>query len=102
MAGSVPSLSERDPFRFAQALNELFQGRSNASGECTLAANATTTTVTASNCGDQSQVILFPKTANAAAALATTYVSAVNNGSFVITHANNAQTDKVFGYVAIG
>lgn len=102
MAGNVPSLSERDPFRIVQAVNELFQGRSNAIGECTLTASATSTVVSAENCGDESQVFLSPKTANAAAALATTYISAVTNGSFTITHANNAQTDRTFGYVAIG
>jgi hypothetical protein len=102
MAGNVPSLSERDPFRFAQAINELFQGRSNAVGSCTLTASATSTTVTAENCGDQSKVFLEPETANAAAARATTYVSSVRNGSFVLTHANNAQTDRRFSYVAIG
>jgi hypothetical protein len=102
MAGSVPSLSERDPFRIVQAINELFQGRSNATGTCTLTANATTTTVSAENCGDESIILLSPKTANAANAVATTYVSNVTNGAFTLTHANNAQTDKVFGYVAIG
>lgn len=104
MAGNVPSLSERDPFRFAQALNELFQGRSNAVGTCTLTANVTTTVVSAENCGDQSQVFLFPKTANASAAVATTYILSANirNGSFTITHANNAQTDRTFSYAAIG
>jgi hypothetical protein len=47
-------------------------------------------------------ILLSPTTANAAAALATTYVSAVTQGSFTLTHANNAQTDKTFGYVALG
>ena len=102
MSGNVPALSEKDPFRFAQAINELFQGRSNAVGSVTLTASATSTAVAAENCGDESQVFLFPKTANAAAALATTYVTAVGNGTFTITHANNSQTDRTFGYVAIG
>lgn len=102
MAGNVPGLYEKDPFRFAQALNELFQGRSNAVGTCTLAASATTTVVSAENCGDESQVFLFPKTANAAGAVATTYVSSIGNGTFTITHANNSQTDRTFSYVAIG
>lgn len=104
MAGNVPSLRETDPFRFAQAISELFQGRSNAVGTFTLTANAASTTVAAENCGDESQVFLMPRTANAAAALATTYILAgnVKNGSFIVTHANNAQTDRSFGYVAIG
>jgi hypothetical protein len=102
MAGSVPSLSEKDPFRFAQALNELFQGRSNAVGTCTLTAGATTTVVSAENCGDESQVFLFPKTANAAGALATTYITSIGNGTFTITHANTGTTDRTFAYAAIG
>lgn len=102
MAGSVPSLSEKDPFRMVQAINELFQGRSNAAGVCTLTASATTTTVAAENCGDESKVFLMPTTVNAAAAVATTYITAVRNGSFTITHANNAQTDRTFSYAAIG
>jgi hypothetical protein len=104
MAGNVPSLRETDPFRFAQAINELWQGRSNAVGRVTLTANDTTTVVAAENCGDESEVFLFPRTANAAAEIGagTIYVSAVGNGTFTLTHANNAQTDRTFGYVAIG
>lgn len=102
MSGNVPSLREADPFRLSQAINELFQGRSNAVGTCTLTAAATSTVVAAENCGDESQVFLTPRTANAAAAIATTYVSSVGNGTFTLTHANNAQVDRTFGYVAIG
>jgi hypothetical protein len=40
----------------------------------------------------------MPMTANAAAALATTYIVPAK-GQFVITHANNAQADKTFRYV---
>jgi hypothetical protein len=102
MAGNVPSLRETDPFRLSQAINELFQGRSNAVGTVTLTANQATTVVVADNCGDESQVFLSPKTANAAAALATTYITSIGNGTFTITHANNAQTDRTYGYIAIG
>lgn len=104
MAGNVPALSEKDPFRLSQAINELFQGRSNAVGTCTLTASAATTVVTAENCGDASQVFLFPKTANASAEMGagTIYVSAVTNGSFTLTHANNAQTDRTYGYACLG
>jgi hypothetical protein len=63
-----------------------------------------TTTVTAVNCGAGSVVLLVPKTANAAAELGngTAYISAVANGSFTITHANNAQVDRTFGFVCLG
>jgi hypothetical protein len=32
----------------------------------------------------------------------TMYIGAINNGSFVVTHANNAQADRTFLYVALG
>lgn len=75
---------------------ELAQGRSNAHGEVTLRANQTTTTVTAQTCGLDSHPKWSPMTANAAVADQTMYCSAVNRGSFVLTHASNAQTDKTF------
>jgi len=104
MAGNAPSLLETDPFRLAQAINELFEGRSNAGGTVTLTPSTTTTTVSSETSGDESAILLCPLTANAAAALGTTYVLASNikNGSFIITHANNAQTDRSFRYVALG
>lgn len=94
--------TEKDLTKYAQAIQQLEQGRSNATGTCTLAASATTTVVPAPNCGLGSKVFLSPLSANAAAALAGTYVSAVGNGSFTLTHANNAQTDRNFGFVCLG
>ena len=96
------STNETDRTKINRAIQQLEQGRLNVTGVCTLAASATTTTVKAPNCGARSQVQLTAKSANAAAALATTYVSAVSNGSFTITHANNAQTDRTFGYACLG
>lgn len=104
MAGNVPQPGERDPRRIVQAIRELFEGRSNAVGEVTLQAGGTATTVTAANCGVDSKVFLFPTTANAAAEVGagTLYCGTVAGGSFTLTHANNAQTDRTFFYVAIG
>jgi len=102
MAGNAPNLQEKDPYKIVLAINELFQGRSHAVGTVTLTASTTTTTVTSDTCGDESVIFLSPKTSNAAAAVGTTYVSAVTQGSFTLTHANNAQVDRTFGYVAIG
>lgn len=96
------STNETDQTKINRAIQQLEQGRLYVGGTCTLAASATTTTVKAANCGAGSQVLLTAKTANAAAALATSYVSAVANGSFVVTHANNAQTDRTFGYACLG
>lgn len=102
MSGSVPAISETSPVRIIRAIRELFQGRSNAVGVIALAPGATTTVVSAVNCSISSHPVLFPATANAAAAVATTYVSAVRNGEFVVTHANNAQPDRTFHWVALG
>jgi hypothetical protein len=96
------STNETDPTKINRAIQQLEQGRLNVTGTCTLAAGATTTVVKAPNCGAGSQVLLMAKTADAAAALATTYISAVANGSFAITHANNAQTDRIFGFACLG
>jgi hypothetical protein len=96
------STTERDLSRYALAIQQLEQGRSNATGICTLTPSATSTTVPAPNCAANSRVFLFPRSANAAAALATTYHSATANGAFTLTHASNAQTDRVFSFVALG
>ncbi len=103
---TAPALApcERDLFRIVNVVIALMQGRSNATGGITLDANATSTTVTAPNCGAGSAVFLFPSTAHAASELAggSLYVSSVAAGSFTIAHANNAQPDRTFFYVALG
>jgi len=104
MSALVLAPDEKDARKIATAINQLAQGRSNAVGTVTLTANAATTVVSAKNCGAGSVVLLSPLTAHAAAELAagTLYVSAVANGAFTLTHANNAQADRIFGYVAVG
>ena len=104
MTALVLAPDEKDARKVATAINQLAQGRSNAVGTVTLAANAASTVVTAKNCGAGSVVLLSPLTAHAAAELGngTVYVSAVANGAFTLSHANNAQTDRTFGYVAMG
>jgi hypothetical protein len=83
----------------AQAIKHLIEGRSNANGELTL----TSTTITKTTINGQAGVFIFPKTANAAAELAAgTCYAVVSAGQIVITHANNAQTDRTFYYVVIG
>lgn len=95
---------EKDPRRFALAIQELSSGRSNAANRVTLIANAAATVVDFANCSAESIPLLVPMTAHAAAEMGagTMYVSAVANKSFTITHANNAQTDRTFGFVCIG
>ena len=99
-----PHAGEKEVSRIVQSIRELWQGRSLAVGEVTLAAGAALTVVASPNCGAGARVFLSPRTANAAAALATTYipVADVDQGTFTIRHANNAQVDKTFGYEARG
>lgn len=98
------SRNERDLSLYALSISELASGRSNAVGSVTLTANTTTTTVTDSNFASGSVPKLEPTTANAAAERGngTMYISARANGSFTITHANNAQTDRTFIYAIQG
>lgn len=102
MSVLVPFQNETDLVKIVMAIRQLAEGRSNAVGTLTLTANAASTVVTSVTCGSGSVILLMPTTANAAAALATTYIATVANGSFTVTHANNAQADKTFKYVAIG
>lgn len=100
--GTMPATSEKDIGRVVQSVRELYEGRSQAIGTVTLTAGQTTTVVNHQNCAPSSYPQLEPMTANAAAARATTYISAVAKGSFTITHANNAQTDRTFSYALRG
>lgn len=98
----LPNVGASDRQR-DQAINELIQGRSNASGSVTLSPGETHTTVTRDTISSQAAVLLWPCTANAAAALTTTYAT-VNpaGGSFTVYHANNAQVDRTFSWLAVG
>ena len=108
----VPPTEEKDLRKVILAIQQLAAGRSNATGLVTLAASTTTTTVSpadpvhagAQTVAPQSAVFLFPKTAHAAAELAAggCYISAVGKQTFTVTHANNAQTDRTFFYLAVG
>lgn len=96
--------SERDLQRIVDAVRQLVEGRHNAGGTVTLTAAATSTTVSHVNCSVDSYVQVFggAQTANAAAAVATSFISDVFQGGFTITHANNGQTDRTFFYTVTG
>ena len=85
-----------------QAINQLIAGRSNAAYEVTLTPGATTTTVTGENINANARPVLQAMTANAAAAVATTYAVTTAAGVVTITHDNNAQTDRTFHVLIIG
>lgn len=118
MSYTVPSLTgdfskEELGKRVTQIVTQFLVGhfntntlQSNGLSTITLTANSATTTVTfyPGVLSTTSQLILIPTTANAAAATANVYVSAksVSSKTITLTHANNAQTDRTFGYVLIG
>ena len=102
-SGLYINLAEKNPLIVNTAIKQLIEGRSNAVGTVTLT-TGTVTTSSAVNCGLNSAVFLFPTTANAAAAVTTVCIKSTDIyiGSFVVTHAVNANTDKTYNYLAIG
>ena len=102
MSVYLPSTQEKDLAKYALALQQLAAGRSNATGSVTLTAGATSTVVSAINCSPGSAIFLFPRTANAAGALSTTYVSSVGKQTFTLTHANAGTSDRTFFYICLG
>lgn len=101
MSIRIVGSNERDLSKFAFAIKQLAEGRSNAVGTVTLRADETTTTVKCL-CGQDSVVLLSPLSADAAAAFSTTYVSAVSQGEFTLTHDNSSSTDRTFGFACLG
>ena len=100
---------ETDPFTIVDTINQLADGRSNnvsihsaTGGGVTLTPSASTTTVNFPTVSVSSMISLSPRTANAAAAVPTTFITTVLNGSFIISHANNTQTDRTFDFSAVG
>ena len=82
----------------ASAINDMLNGRGNATGTLTIAASVGTTTLTDPRIGPDTCIALMPTTANAAAGLTATYVTARGNGTATVTHANNAQVDRIYIY----
>lgn len=83
----------------AEAVNKVLKGRLNSTGEVTLTASATTTTIERPYITAESVVLLSPTTANAAAA--SPYITCAE-GVATIHHANNAQTDRTFKFAILG
>ena len=99
---------ETSIWRIVEAIRQLIQGRSNAVGEVTLEAGQTTTVVdsgvspAAVNVSEASEIFLSPKTATAAAAVPTTFVSAIGQATFTLTHLSTADIDKTFAFEVRG
>lgn len=81
------------------------QGSLNVASQTpvSLTPGATTTTIRDARIGGTSIIQLCPLTANAAAALTTTWItSPPGKTTATINHANNAQVDRTFDYIIIG
>ena len=110
MSGIDLSPEEKEVWKIVQAVIQLGRGASNAVGQVTLRANQATTVVDKSvspgaiNVAQDQTITYTPMTANAAAEVGngTIYISAVDQQSFTITHANNAQTDRIYAWSAKG
>jgi hypothetical protein len=85
-----------EEIRTRTILNDAIRGKLNIQTEVTLTANAASTTLADDQITTHSTLVLVPLTANAAAAITTTWHDAPTKGSCVINHANNAQTDRDF------
>lgn len=100
----VPGRNNEDLTKINQAIEQIDQGRLNCSGTFTLAASATTTTVAAPTVAPGTEIVFSAKTANAAGALATTFIldSNISAGSFIVSHASAASTDRSFSWIGVG
>jgi hypothetical protein len=90
--------------RIVQAIIQLVEGRHNAADEFTLTPGAALTVVSHPNCSEGCQPMFSPRTASAAAEVGngTIWVSAIDQGSFTVTHANSGVVDRTFGYTVTG
>ena len=86
----------------ANVIRNLVDGKSNNTGSITLTANATASTLLDQRVGATSVIVLMPKTATAATAMTSVYVSARGTGTATLTHDSNAATDRSFEYAIIG
>lgn len=84
------------------AINQLIEGRSNATSEITLKTGAVFTLIERSTINANAGIWLFPKTASAAAEAATTYAYIDSAGLAVVIHANNAIADRTFHVLILG
>jgi hypothetical protein len=84
----------------SEVTNGIMDGKTNNTGNITLRASNTTTTITDERLGFDSIILLSPLTANAAAQ--TPYISTKAKGSVIITHTSTAHTDLDFDYIIVG
>lgn len=91
--------------QIARRVNLMTQGKLNVTLDVTLAANAASTTVTDPRIGFYSAVIpAMALSADAAKELASgnVFIDTLLNGSCVVHHSANAETDRTIRFLIIG
>lgn len=83
-------------------MREADQGHLNNVGNVTLATGTAATVVSDFRIGPNSVIGLMPTTANAAGAIATTYISSRSAEAFTIAHASTTTADRAFAYSILG
>lgn len=86
----------------AQWMREAHQGHLANTGTVTLGTSTAATSVVDFRVGPNSFIGLMPTTANAASAIAATYISSRSAEGFTIAHASNATNDRTFVYCVLG
>ena len=88
----------------AESIQGILDGKINATGTVTLTANSATSTLADRRIGPDSAIFFMPTTANAATEFGagTLQVSSRGKQTATLTHVNNAETDRTFGYVVLG
>ncbi len=91
-----------DPRFVAEAINNIALGRASWVGTVTMVENSDQTRVKDNRVTVNSLVAFVPLTANAASA-ASPYIASgdLSAGQFIVTHANDANTDKTYRYLVL-
>jgi hypothetical protein len=90
-----------NPRDVSEVVRGLMEGKSNNAGYFSTTAGVTTTTLYDPRIGFDSAILFMPLEANAAAELATLYVSARAQGNATVTHGNRAYSSD-FMYIIVG
>jgi hypothetical protein len=94
-------VARNDWLRFmAEAINDLYDGRSNAIGEVTLDLSSTTTTLTDVRIGANSKIFFTPTTEDARSE-GVPAVTAKADGSATLGHASDSTT-RTYDYIVLG
>tara|TARA_B100001094_G_scaffold142049_1_gene137656 strand:- start:1860 stop:2180 length:321 start_codon:yes stop_codon:yes gene_type:complete len=89
--------------QISEVVNNLVEGKINATGSITLTNSATSTVVSDLRASADSVIIFMPKSSASATELygGTMFVSSQAKQTFTITHANNSNT-RLFSYIILG